>query len=303
MRFLAKKTIFLALTVLTVFLLTNLAARGMFKDSIAERMVVAALAPIEDVLAQVGYGTRMRIGMFNELFTVYHTNQALRDEIESLRQERINTEEIMAENIRLKALLDYKQGVQQFDLVTARVIARDVNSWTNVLVINKGTADGLMKDMPVVSVRGLVGNIVQIGNNTAKVQLVLDPRSVVGGMVQRVESRAAGIVEGNAANRYAPRMITLPRDADIVQGDRIITSGFGGIYPKGIVIGEASEIINDDGGLLKYAVIAPAVDFDRLEEVMVIKRSREPMPAPLTPSRDSSSLTTGGVNLREAGRQ
>jgi rod shape-determining protein MreC len=73
-------------------------------------------------------------------------------------------------------------------------------------------------------------------------------------------------------------MVNIARDADVIKGDKLITSGFGGIYPKGILIGEVVDLVNEEGGLLKYAVLNPAVDFDRLEEVSIILRSREPIP-------------------------
>jgi len=92
------------------------------------------------------------------------------------------------------------------------------------------------------------------------------------------------------------RMINIPRDADIVEGDQIVTSGFGGIYPKGISLGEVENIVNDDGGLLKYAVLKPSVDFQKLEEVSVIVTSREAPPMPITqepvlPADDKTAVT------------
>lgn len=175
-------------------------------------------------------------------------------------------------------MLDYKKSAPQFDFVTAAVVARDPGTWTNIIVINRGTAQGIAKDMPVVTSQGLVGNVVQAYSSTAKVQLILDPRSAVGALVQRPESRVAAIVEGNGARPLSPRMVNLARDADVIKGDQVITSGFGGIYPKGLMLGEVVDVVNEEGGLLKYAVLKPAVDFDRLEEVFVIVRSREPIP-------------------------
>ena len=202
-------------------------------------------------------------------------NQTLRANIDELRQNELTITEIMAENIRLRAMLEYKKGTPQFDFITAAVIARDPGMWTNIMMINRGSNDGLTRDMPVVTPQGLVGNIVQVSASTAKIQLLLDPRSAVGSLVQRSESRVAAVVEGNGISPMAPRMVNLARDADIIRGDKIITSGFGGIYPKGLLVGEVMDIVNDEGGLLKYAVLKPVVDFDRLEEVMVIVRSRE----------------------------
>jgi rod shape-determining protein MreC len=158
------------------------------------------------------------------------------------------------------------------------VVGRDPGTWTSTIIINRGTADGIAKDMPVVTPQGLVGSVVSVYGNVAKVNLILDPRSAVGALVQRPESRVAAIVEGNSATPLTPKMVNIARDADVIKGDKIITSGFGGIYPKGLLIGEVVDLVNEEGGLLKYAVLNPAVDFGRLEEVSVIVRSREPIP-------------------------
>lgn len=284
MRFFRKKAVLLTVAVLTVFSLAFFAARGKYQFTVLEQVVTTVLAQVESLVAKIGYSVRRATSSSWQLVTAYRENQQLRAEIEQLRQTNLNVTEILAENARLRAMLDYKKGAPQFDFVTAAVIARDPGTWTNVIVINRGAADGLTKDMPVVTPRGLVGNVVQVYQTTAKVQLILDPRSAVGAMVQRPESRVAAIVEGTGANPLAPRMVNLARDADIIKGDKIITSGFGGIYPKGLLIGEVTDIVNEEGGLLKYAILKPAVDFDRLEEVMVIVRSREPVPAMPAPS-------------------
>ncbi|MDR7868928.1 MAG: rod shape-determining protein MreC [Sporomusaceae bacterium] len=280
MRRLNKKAVILAVAVLTVFLLALSAARGKYNFYWSERIVTVVLAPVEFVISKFGYTVRHTGTAAGDLLTVYRDNQALREEIENLRRESINNTEIVAENVRLKALLDYRRAAPQFDTVVATVVARDPAAWTNIIIINRGTAQGVAKDMAVVTPQGLVGNVVQAYNNSAKVQLLLDPRSAVGAIVQRPESRVAAIVEGNPAKPLAPKMINLARDADIIKGDKVITSGFGGIYPKGILVGEVTDVVNEEGGLLKYAVLKPAADFDRLEEVAVIVRSREPVPAP-----------------------
>ncbi|EAX48111.1 rod shape-determining protein MreC [Thermosinus carboxydivorans Nor1] len=284
MRFFQKKAVLLTVAILTVFSLAFFAARGKYQFTVLEQVVTTVLAPVESLVAKIGYTVRRVTSSSWQLVTVYRENQQLRAEIEQLRQTNLNVTEVLAENARLRAMLDYKKGAPQFDFVTAAVIARDPGTWTNVIVINRGAADGLTKDMPVVTPRGLVGNVVQVYQTTAKVQLILDPRSAVGAMVQRPESRVAAIVEGTGANPLSPRMVNLARDADIIKGDKIITSGFGGIYPKGLLIGEVTDIVNEEGGLLKYAVLKPAVDFDRLEEVMVIVRSRELAPTQPAPS-------------------
>jgi rod shape-determining protein MreC len=283
-RHLNKKAVILAVALITVFLLAFSAARGKYNFYWSERIVTVILAPVEYIVSRVGYAIRQTGANVSEIFGVYQHNQTLRAENENLRREILDNTEIVAENARLKALLDYRKAAPQFDTVVAAVIARDPAAWTNVIVINRGTNDGIAKEMAVVTPQGLVGNVVQAYGNSAKVQLILDPRSAVGALVQRPESRVAAIVEGNPAKPLSPKMINIARDADVIKGDKIITSGFGGIYPKGILLGEVTDVVNEEGGLLKYAVLKPAADFDRLEEVAVIVRSREPAPVPVSPT-------------------
>lgn len=294
MQFFYKKAVILTVAVLTVFLLATSAARGKYRFDFSERLVTVILAPVEYVVSKVGYGFRQAGTSTGQIINVYRDNQALRTENEQLRQSSIDTTEILAENARLRAMLDYKKTAPQFDSVTAAVVARDPGTWTSVIVINRGTVHGVAKDMPVVTPQGLVGNVVQAYGNTAKVQLILDPRSAVGALVQRPESRVAAIVEGNGARPLSPRMVNLARDADILKGDKVVTSGFGGIYPKGLLVGEVVDVVNEEGGLLKYAVLKPSVDFDRLEEVSVIIRSREPAPV-LPPTAPQQSAPPKGA--------
>ena len=295
MLFFKKKTVILVVAVLTVLMVASFAARGKYQFGFVEKLVTTVMAPVDYVFSTVGFSFRQAGSTIGQLMAVYRENQALKAENEQLRQTDINVTEVVAENARLRAMLDYKTTAPQFDFVTAKVIARDPGTWTSIIVINRGTADGLSKDMPVVTPQGLVGNIVNVYSNSSKVQLILDPRSAVGALVQRPESRVAGIVEGSGSSPLNPRMVNIASDADIINGDRIITSGFGGIYPKGLLVGEVSEIVNEEGGLLKYATLKPAVDFDRLEEVFVIVRSREPAPVP------PASASTPAQNLPSQG--
>ncbi len=298
MRFLNKKTVILLVAVITVFLLAISAAHGKYKFAFSERVITTILAPIEYATAKVSYSVHNAGSFVWQIMTVYRENQSLKSENEQLKQTSLNVTEIMAENERLREMLNYKQAAPQFDFVTATVVARDPGTWTSTIVINRGTADGIAKDMPVVTPQGLVGNVVNAYPNSAKVQLILDPRSAVGSLVQRPESRVAAIVEGNSASKFTPHMVNIARDADVIKGDKIITSGFGGIYPKGLLVGDVTDVINEEGGLLKYAVLKTAVDFDRLEEVFVIVRSREPVPTlpqQAAPGQSAKPASPAGV--------
>ena len=278
-----KKIWALIFVLVSIFCLIFFAARGRVQMPVSSQGVSLVLSPFQSAVSWLGNELRQGTAFIWEMATVYEQNEMLRNEVTQLREQNLTASEYAAENERLRALLGYKQSALQFDLVAARVIGRESATWSSMIVINRGLNEGVQKDMPVVTEKGLVGRVTEAGPNSSKVQLILDPRTSVGTLVQRPESRVAGIVEGDLDNPTMPRMVNIPKTADVVEGDVIVTSGFGGIYPKGLVVGLVSELKNDTGGLLKVALLEPAVDFQRLEDVMVITASREAPPEPVKP--------------------
>ncbi len=287
-----KKIWALIFVLVSLFCLIFFAARGRVQMPVSSQAVSLVLSPFQSAVSWIGGELRQGTAFVWEMMTVYEQNEMLRNEVTQLREQNLTASEYAAENERLRALLGYKQSALQFDLVAARVIGRESATWSSMIVINRGLGDGVQKDMPVVTDKGLVGRVVEAGPNSSKVQLILDPRTSVGTLVQRPESRVAGIVEGDLDNPTMPRMVNIPKTADVIVGDIIVTSGFGGIYPKGLVVGLVSELKNDTGGLLKVALLEPAVDFQRLEDVMVITASREAPPEPMTPPAQTPGTET-----------
>ena len=265
----------------SIFCLVFFSARGRFSTPIANTGVGLILSPFQNAVSWLGDKVIFIKTSVIDIMNVHEQNKALQAEVEELRAKNLAANEFEAENQRLRALLGYKEAATQFDLVAARVIGREAATWSSTVIINRGTADGIANDMAVVTAMGLVGHISEAGLNSSKVQLILDPRSSVGTLVQRPESRVAGIVEGDINNPTAPRMVNIPKNSDVIVGDVIVTSGFGGVYPKGIVVGKITDIQNEESGLLKYGVIETTVNFQKLEDVAIIVQSREAPPAPL----------------------
>ena len=276
-----RRTIILWVAVFIVGLLAFTTVKGKYDLKISENVVNTILSPFQSAITSISNATK-KIGVISwEMVTVYEQNKMLRSEVEQLRQRDVKVNEIMAENTRLTNILNYKNAVKQFDTAVAKIISYDSSNLTNSITINLGAKDGMQKNMPVITPQGLVGTIVAVYEHSAKVQLILDPRSAVGAIIQRPESRVIGIMQGSVGVQTLAKMVNIPRDADVVVGDNVLTSGYGGLYPKGIVIGEVVEVTNEAGGLLKYATVKTAVDFYRIEEVLVIVNSREAPPTPL----------------------
>lgn len=274
----------------SVFCIVFFAARGRFTTPFSSPAVITLLAPFQRAAAWAGDQVKGLMANVSDVLTVHQQNQMLRSEVEQLRVQNVKANEYAAENIRLRELLGYTQAATQFDLVMARVIGREPSTWTRMVVIDRGTQHGVQKNMAVVTARGLVGVVTEAGPISSKVQLILDPRAAAGALVQR--SRVAGVVKGTPDDAMHPRMMNVPKNQDMAVGDILVTSGFGGIYPKGIMIGTVSAVKNDSSGLLHYAVIETAADFQRLEDVAVITASREAPPEPLQPPMQTPGTET-----------
>ena len=150
--------------------------------------------------------------------------------------------------------------------VVARVIARDSSNWVSAVVIDKGKKDKIQADMPVITESGLVGKVSEVGVSTSKIILISDPNLNIPSLIQR--SREEGIISGTILGACKMRYISL--DSDVKIGDKVITSGLGNVFPKGVLIGELSEIKDDPSGLMKLCLVDSSVNLLKIEEVLVI---------------------------------
>ena len=282
-----KKIAALIFVFISVFCSVFFAARGRFNTTATDGVAMAIMSPFQRAFSWAGSQLAFVKNTVQEMSQLHEQNKQLREEVELLRAQNLTASEYASENQRLRNLLGYKQAAVQFDLVAASVIGRESASWSSVIIINRGTLDGVANNMAVVTEMGLVGHVMEAG-----VQLLLDPRSSVGTLIQRPESRVAGIVEGDIKNPNFPKMVNIPKDSDVLVEDMVVTSGFGGVYPKGLVVGKIIEIHNEEGGLLKYGVIDPSVDFQKLEDVAIIVASREAPPEPIQPPTQTPGTET-----------
>ena len=182
----------------------------------------------------------------------------------SLRLER--NKDLVEENKRLKELLAFK-NIFGYDTVSAEVIARDPNNWIGSFILNKGASDGLRKGAAVCSAKGLVGKIDEIDSGTSVVMLVTHPGFRAGGMLR--ESRLHGVLEGDG--KGGARLTYLPLDADVKEGEIVVTSGYSREFPKGIVIGRVVFVEKSNTGLFKNAVLVPEANAYDQEEVLCLK--------------------------------
>lgn len=239
-----------------------------------EKFIRDSFAPLQSGV----YGFRNHLGSIGTNFAdkklLEKQIQDLESSNHSLSLENQQLKEYKTEVERLRTILNFQQvWKDQFEMEPAKVIARSPNNWYKVLTIDKGTDSGISKDMAVISPDGLVGRVGSTSKSVSQVWLISDSEMAVGAILQ--ESRETmGIVEG-VGQSDTLRMINIPYYSNIKTGERVICSGLSQTYPKGIPIGTVKETKRESSGLVLSAVLTPAVSFDKLEEVLVIKKTNQ----------------------------
>ena len=239
---------------------------GILNSSLHETVGNVA-APIADLLGSPSRLISNIKESFSEKKQLISLNKKLKERVKEL--ERVYNAKIELEiNYKNLRELSEIQNQYNYDVLPARIVLKDDSMWSKTIVINKGKRDGVVLNMAVVSGAGLVGKIIQTGYAYSRVLLVIDKTFKVGAMLR--ETRYTGLVEGSGVNELI--LNYLPKNADIEPGDEIITSGLGGIFPAGYLIGTAIKQFFSEYGFYQYFTIQPTVDFNKLELVAVVKR-------------------------------
>ncbi|MFQ5903561.1 MAG: rod shape-determining protein MreC [Candidatus Binatia bacterium] len=248
----------------SLYILTA-ASRGYLKADPIGPLLLGLMRPLQ-------IGVQATVATLKELQHRYailrglaSENEGLKRRILELEAERNRLLEAEATNRRLRELLEFRSQLPSGS-ITAAVIGNSASTWSRSLILDKGSADGVFKGMAVVSPVGVVGQIVAVTSRSAKALLLTDPNSGVDVIVQR--SRARGIVSGSLDNE--PNMKYVKRSKDIQEGDRLITSGLDGVFPKGLLVGTVAKVRKKSFGLFQYVGVALAVKPSQIEEVLVV---------------------------------
>ncbi len=245
-------------------------------------MMVSGADPIANVVGAVTAPFRQAgaavSSWIDRTFSSRHQTEYLEQEVERLRQELADMkakaregEDAIEENENLRALLKLRQKRSDLTLENTTVTARTLSNWESSFTISKGSSDGLAEDQCVIDAYGnLVGVVGEVGLNWATVLTTVDTDIDIGGMVSRTND--AAVLEGDFSLMTQGRLKLsyLPDDALLVAGDEVLTSGRGGVYPPGLVVGTVESVHADASGMTQYAVVAPSADLDHLSQVFVI---------------------------------
>jgi rod shape-determining protein MreC len=211
----------------------------------------------------------------NDMKNIYEENRVLKTHLDEYAQIAVEVNVLRRQNENLKEALDIKESLYNYTLVPALVIHRSPDRWNEYVGINKGEQDGVERNMAVITSKGLVGKVMHVSQFTSTVQLLRDHDRTnrISAMVDAEDVEVFGFIEGFDEQTGALMLRKVEADAEIEEGQTVVTSGLGGVFPQGLLIGKVIRIEADEYGLTKNAYIEPSASFHHLDYVMIIKRT------------------------------
>jgi len=229
------------------------------------RVALSLVAPFQAVVTR---SVRFGRDLWHHYFFLVSAAKEIDDYKTALRfaqQKNNRLHELKLTNVRLRSLLNFQKTVIS-RVLAAEVIGKDPSPWYKTVIIDKGKDDGVAQGMAVVIPEGIAGQVMDVSDKYSKVLLIIDPNSAVDALVQR--TRARGIVKGESSGRCLFKYVL--RKYDVGVGDKVVSSGLDGIYPKGLAVGHVSRVIRRTAGIFQEVTVTPFVDFEKLEEVLVV---------------------------------
>ncbi|WP_223702923.1 rod shape-determining protein MreC [Sutcliffiella deserti] len=210
----------------------------------------------------------------DHLKNTYEENKLLRARLEEYAKLETKVYKLEQENEEIREVIGELDSLRDYEPQTATVIGRNPDQWREQIIVNKGKQDGVEKDMAVVTAGGLIGKVKHANPFTSTVQLLssLDPKNRISAYIQGEES-IFGLIEGYDDEQGALLLKRIPHQAEVQEGQTVLSSGLGGVFPEGLIIGEVMEVVPDEYGLTQMAYVKPAASFYNISQVMIVKRT------------------------------
>lgn len=250
-----------------IVIFSNREANTSFFENVANKLVM----PIQNGLTYLKNRVSGNSTFFTDISNLKSENQDLKEKNSQLEQSLRELENIKTENETLKEYLGLTEKYGEYKTAPGYVIDKEISNYSKTIIINIGKNDGIEVNMTVIADEGLVGHVVSVTDNTAKVQTIVDTSSSISCLMST--NKDSIICKGTLSSNSELKAMYIPTDANLVQGDSVDTSGLGGIYPKGIHVGSIKKIVSTKNITDRYALVETAVDFDKLNTVLVVKNN------------------------------
>lgn len=238
------------------------------------KVLRTVFSPFQNGVAYITDKVKDTTDFIREMKSYKEENDKLVSQINELKRQNRDITNYREENERLKEMLDLQASLDGYSTVAASVIAYSSNNWYDTIQISKGSLAGVSVGNAVITPDGVVGKVTETGPTWSIVSTILNPENAMGVRISRTGDVA--VVEGDSElySKSYCKMTFIDKGSNLINGDLLETSGSGGVYPAGLLVGAVREINSDAMGNLNYATVEPLVDFDKLYEVLVITKSK-----------------------------
>ena len=245
-------------------------------SSVISSGVGSVISPLQKIIYNANDKLKGSFDFFINFSKVKQENEELAAKNAELENKLIEYNRMKEENTTLREMFDYSQANQNYNYLGCNIVGYSGGNISNGYIIDKGTNDGVKKDMIVITPAGLVGKVTKSESNYSIVQTILNENIAVASMVESTRE-TTGILQGitDSKNKNLTMLSNIPIDSEIKEGDVILTSGLGGMYPQEIRIGEVVSVEVDSVGIMKKAIVKPYVDFNKLEGLFVVVPKEE----------------------------
>lgn len=291
-RFLSnKRLILLMLGVILLVALISYTLRERENVSFPEQIIKDTVGAGQSLFSVPAHFVTGIFDNVDSLLNTYKENQHLKGRLEEFAAVQAEVTDLRSENDQLKEIVGKEEDLRDYNPIQATVIARNPDQWEEKIILNKGESSGVEVDMAVMTAQGLIGKVSLVTATTATVELIStqNPNYRVSAMVIGGEEGVFGLIEGYDAERRELMLKRIDAQVELEVGQQVVSSGLGGIFPKGLIIGEITEITIDEFGLTQLAYVKPAADFTLLNHVMIADRETPSVDDDGTPTEEEGS--------------
>ncbi|MBE1554575.1 rod shape-determining protein MreC [Sporosarcina limicola] len=270
-----KRLILLLVGVIVLVALISFSLRDRHNATLPEQIVKDVVGFGQSIFSKPAHYITGVIGNIDGTLNTYEENKQLKARLSEYASNQAELTDVRAENERLLELIGKEEDLRGYEPIHATVISRNPDQWEEKIIIDKGGVHGIEENMAVITARGLIGKVILVTPFTSTIELLSTENRnfrVASVILGKGKDSVFGLIEGYDRTRDELIMKRIDSSSQIEVGQQVTSSGLGGIFPKGLLIGEVTEVSTDDYGLTKLAYIRPAAEFSLLDHVLVTKR-------------------------------
>ncbi|WP_338470397.1 rod shape-determining protein MreC [Niallia sp. XMNu-256] len=272
--FLNKRLIILLVSIIILVALIGFSLKQREELTWPEQFVKDTVGWAQTLVSRPAHSIAGFFENVKDLQNTYEENKELKSKLNDLAQLKADVQSLEDENTKLRDVLDKQESLRDFEPIQATVIGRNPERWNELVIINKGSTSGIEANMSVITSTGLIGKVKNSRQLTATVQLLSSNDSTNRVSAEIIgDEKFYGQIEGFDKEREMLLLRKIPYEAKIKEGQTVQTSGLGGLFPSGLIIGTVEEVVPDEYGLTQTAYVKPSADFYDIEHVMVVKRT------------------------------